>query len=156
MEIDDEYTRALIQGVISDGITDSDRDGLSSGTQKRRKKKQKPEGIIAKVSKNGKRPDFELADIMGRFDIDDAGNYIILRGDNGKLFDKEGKEVNKRGYLIDRVGNIINRKNELIFLQAELDSDEEIPAPIGFDKRKQMLLEMKDEEDIDAVLQTIT
>lgn len=156
MEIDDDYARALIQGVLSDGITDSDDENMSQVTQKKRKKKLKEEGIVAKISKTGKRPDFELSDIMGKFDIDDSGNYIILRGDDAKLFDKDGREVNRRGYLIDILGNIINRKNELIFHAGELDSDEEIPAPIGFDKRKQILLGLKDEEDIEGVLDTIT
>ncbi len=55
-------------------------------------------------------PDFELADIMGEFEIDDLGNFIILRGENGELLDKKERRVNRRGYLIDRFGNIINKE----------------------------------------------
>lgn len=91
---------------------------------------------------------------MGEFEIDDSGNYIIMRGEDGKLLDKNMKQVNQRGYLIDRVGNIVNKKQELIFKHVELDSDEEIPAPIGFDKRKQNLLNMKN-ENIDEVFDEI-
>ena len=80
---------------------------------------------------------------MGQFEIDDAGNYIILRNDDGKLLDKDGRIVNKRGYLIDKAGNIINRKHELIFKVQELDQDDEIPAPMGFNMRKQNLLNLQ-------------
>ena len=53
-------------------------------------------------------PDFELDDIMGDFEIDDLGNYIIMRGENGELLDSRERLVNRRGYLIDRFGNVIN------------------------------------------------
>ena len=45
---------------------------------------------------------------MGEFEIDDAGNYIILRGEAGELLDRRERPVNKRGYLVDMVGNVIN------------------------------------------------
>ena len=47
---------------------------------------------------------------MGEFDIDDMGNFIIIKGLEGELLDKFGRRVNRRGYLIDRFGNIINTK----------------------------------------------
>lgn len=53
-------------------------------------------------------PDFELADIMGDFEIDDLGNFIIMRGENGELIDQRERLVNRRGYLVDRFGNVIN------------------------------------------------
>ena len=87
-------------------------------------------------------PDFELADIMGDFEIDDLGNFIILRGENKELLDKKERRVNRRGYLIDRFGNIINNKGHIIFKAVELDSDDEIPAPFGYEKRKKNLLNM--------------
>jgi len=55
-------------------------------------------------------PDFELADIMGEFEIDDLGNFIILRGEQGELLDKRERRVNRRGYLVDRFGNVINKE----------------------------------------------
>ncbi len=48
---------------------------------------------------------------MGEFEIDDAGNYIILRGEQGELLDKQGRPVNKRGYLVDKIGNVIDKGN---------------------------------------------
>jgi len=134
VEIADHYTRALIDGVISDGVS-------GTSTQKEmpdedRTKDKKDDELIAKEFKNGQRPDFELCEIMGEFEIDDSGNYIILRGEKGQLLDKNLRPVNKRGYMIDRAGNVINRRCELIFRAIELDSDDEIPAPLGFEKRK--------------------
>jgi hypothetical protein len=93
--------------------------GQSEGGSTHRKKK-KP--------KKDKGPSFELADIMGEFEIDDAGNYIILRGDEGELLDRRERAVNKRGYLIDKGGNVINQTSKVIFKFEELDSDEEIPS----------------------------
>ena len=118
-EIDEQYTKGLINGVL---------DGLSEGDESIKKKKKK--------KKKEKGPNFELADIMGEFEIDDAGNYIILRGEQGELLDRRERPVNKRGYLVDMVGNVINQKGKIIFKKPELDSDEEIPAQFGFEKRK--------------------
>lgn len=91
-------------------------------------------------------PDFELHEIMGEFEIDDAGNYIIERGEQGELLDSEGRPVNKRGYLVDKFGNVINTKDQIIFKAANLDSDDEIPAPYGFEKRKENLLSMEHDQ----------
>ena len=91
-EIDDQYTEGLINGVI-DGISGDD----VSVSKKKKKSKKKEKG-----------PYFELADIMGEFEIDDAGNYIILRGEAGELLDRRERPVNKRGYLVDMAGNVIN------------------------------------------------
>lgn len=90
-------------------------------------------------------PDFELQDIMGEFEIDDLGNYIIMRGENGELLDKMERLVNRRGYLVDRFGNVINRQGNIIFKVVELDVDDEIPAPFGFEKRKKNILKLGDE-----------
>ena len=54
-------------------------------------------------------PDFELVDVMGEFDIDTMGNFIIMKGGKGELLDKGDRKVNKRGYLVDRYGNVINK-----------------------------------------------
>ena len=45
---------------------------------------------------------------MGEFEIDDLGNFVIMRGENGELLDKLERLVNRRGYLIDKFGNVIN------------------------------------------------
>lgn len=84
---------------------------------------------------------------MGEFEIDDLGNFIILRGEKGELLDKRERRVNRRGYLIDRFGNVINKFGQIIFKAVELDSDDEIPAPLGFEKRKKNLLSLDDQTD---------
>ena len=132
--IDSEYAHGLIENVI-DGLSESDKEG-----GKKRKKKKR---LAAKRMKEI--PDFELADIMGDFEIDDMGNFIIMRGEKGELLDKHDHKVNKRGYLIDKYGNVVNKQGQVVFKNVELDSDEEIPAPFGFEKRKKNLLKLDDE-----------
>jgi hypothetical protein len=82
-------------------------------------------------------PEFDLADIMGEFEIDDLGNFIIIRAaGSSDLLDKRGRKVNRRGYLIDRFGNVINSKGNVIFKAMELDVDDEIPVPFDYGARK--------------------
>jgi len=99
-EIDQDYAQGLINNVI-DGISDGESAGLG---KKGRGKKPKKRPFRAKKEI----PDFELADIMGEFEIDDLGNFIIMRGARGELLDKKERKVNRRGYLVDRFGNVIN------------------------------------------------
>ena len=106
-EIDVDYARDLIDNVI-DGLSESES---AAGGKKRAKKKKK--GLNPKRAKEV--PDFELADIMGEFEIDDIGNFIILRGEKGELLDKRERRVNRRGYLVDRFGNVINIQGQIIF-----------------------------------------
>ena len=134
-EIDDQYTKGLINGVI-DCISESSKEPATGDAKQRKPKRRKDKNI----------PDFELNEIMGEFEIDDAGNYIIERGEQGELLDSAGRPVNKRGYLVDKLGNVINTKDEIIFKAADLDSDDEIPAPYGFEKRKENLLNMEQEQ----------
>ena len=49
---------------------------------------------------------------MGEFDIDDHGNYVLIRGNDGKLNDKLGNRVNQRGYLIDVQGNVVTNSKK--------------------------------------------
>ncbi len=73
-------------------------------------------------------PDFKLSDIMGVFEMDNEGNFIIVK--DGKLLrDKNKRLVNKRGYLIDGMGNVVNYEGLVIFKATELDINGEIPAP---------------------------
>lgn len=77
-EIDFDFAKGLINTVI-DHISSADE---SAPVQEKKKK------IVKKVFKPKKEiPDFELADIMGDFEIDDMGNFIIMRGDGGELLD---------------------------------------------------------------------
>jgi hypothetical protein len=126
-EIDDQYTKGIIKDLIEGLSESSHRDDVGAAEKKKTKRGQEPLRPI---------PDFEFADIMGEFEIDDAGNYIILRGEAGELLDRNERPVNKRGYLVDKLGNVVNTKQEIILMASELDSDEEIPASYGFEKRK--------------------
>jgi hypothetical protein len=64
-----------------------------------------------------------------------------VRGEDGSLFDKFDRRVNKRGYLVDEIGNVIRATNgEIIFRADELDDEDEIPAPFSFEKRKKHLI----------------
>ena len=134
-EIDDQYTKGIIKDVI-EGLSETSHRDEFGAEKKKAKRGQEPLRPI---------PDFEFADIMGEFEIDDAGNYIILRGEAGELLDRNERPVNKRGYLVDKLGNVVNTKQEIILTASELDSDEEIPASYGFEKRKQTLLNMSND-----------
>lgn len=82
-------------------------------------------------------PEYRLVDIIGEFEIDDLGNFIIIRAAGSEeLFDKHGRRVNRRGYLTDRFGNVINTSGDVIFRALELDEDDEIPAPFDLGHRK--------------------
>lgn len=129
-EIDDQYTKGLIQGIIDKQSEQDSEDGVQTDPRARKGKKKKVKNV----------PDFEINDILGAFEIDDQGNLLILRGEQGELLDTNERLVNKRGYLIDKFGNVVNRTGKTIFKRDQLDSDDEIPAPYGFEKRKQDLL----------------
>lgn len=43
---------------------------------------------------------------------------------------------------MDRFGNVINMQGNIIFKAIELDIDDEIPAPFGFEKRKKNLMKL--------------
>lgn len=88
-------------------------------------------------------PNFDLADIMGDFEIDNEGNNVIIKGKDGKLNDRMGSKVNKRGYLIDQEGNIVTKKGVKVFRKDEVDSDDEIPAPFCFEKKKESLFKIE-------------
>jgi hypothetical protein len=145
-EIDKNYTKGLIDGVL-DAFSDVESHGTSANLKKKSKKKKK-KGTKREV------PEFELTDIMGEFEIDDLGNFIILRGEKGELLDKKERRVNRRGYLIDRFGNVVDKYTQIIFKAIELDSDDEIPAPYGFEKRKKNLLSIGEEEELFKVKET--
>lgn len=102
-ELEGEFARDLIDGVI-DGLSESE--SQAQGGKKKRTKKKK----VLNSKRKTEIPDFELADIIGEFEIDDLGNFIILRGEKGELLDKRERRVNRRGYLIDRFGNVINKQ----------------------------------------------
>jgi hypothetical protein len=54
--------------------------------------------------------------------------------------------VNKHGYLIDKRGNVLNQDGGLLFHFMELDSDEDLPQPYRFEKRRKHLLRREKSE----------
>ena len=77
-ELDYDFAKGLIAKVI-DHISSADESiNVKDKKKKTKKKVFKPKKEI---------PDFELADIMGDFEIYDMGNFIIMRGDDGELLD---------------------------------------------------------------------
>jgi hypothetical protein len=141
VKIDPDMAQSILDGVLGN-ISDDD-DGLNDQLVRRTKRERM---ALAKKRKM-EIPDFEIEEIMGEFDVDDKGNYVILRNDEtNELEDKHGRRVNRRGYLIDENGNIINKKGNLIFKENELDSDDEIPPPYSFEKRKKQLLNTKPDD----------
>ena len=77
-EIDYDFAHDLIEKVI-DKISADEEEEVPKKVKK--EKKKKPFKAKKEI------PDFELADIMGEFEIDDLGNFIIMRGENGELLD---------------------------------------------------------------------
>lgn len=132
-ELDENFTKGLIAGVIDAFSADESPEELSKRSLRKRRRKEKKREV----------PEFELKDILGEFDIDAQGNHVILRDDEkGNLVDKNDKRVNQRGYLVDKFGNIVNNVGQIVFKVTELDSEGEIPAEFVFEKHKENLMEM--------------
>lgn len=129
VELDDQYAKGLIKGVI-DRISQSS--GSPKAASRRRRRAGRPKGTDI--------PEFELKDIMGDFEIDDGGNHVILRGPGTTLLDMQNRLVNKRGYLTDKFGNVVDRTGRVVFKVQDLDSEGEIPATYVFEKRKETLM----------------
>lgn len=128
-ELDNLFAPNMIAGVI-------DRLSMSSA-----------ETVPKKLPREPSMPEFELEEIMGEFDLDDEGNYIIMEGPNG-LIDKNDRPVNRRGYLSDPRGNVITRLGRVVFKAKDLDSDDEIPAKFVFEKRKANLVTIQQQEEM--------
>lgn len=74
-------------------------------------------------------PDFELVDILGDFDQDQNGVFMLVLK-RGRLHDKNGRFVNRKGYTIDKDGNVITRNGIFLFARSELDPDtDDLPDP---------------------------
>ena len=143
MEIDPNFAPSLFTDVLENIEEHDDEDALARRNKRNRYK------VGAKRKK--KVPKFDIDDILGKFDVDRNGDYMIIREKDGKLYDKMGRQVNKRGYLIDKLGNIINKHGKIImvggkgaidnnFGYEEMNSDDDLPPPYAFQKRKKRLL----------------
>ena len=73
-----DYAQGLVSNVLKNF------QGIEVKKQRRRLQKNRLKEI----------PNFEIADIVGDFDIDEEGNNLIVRGKDGKLNDREGRRVN--------------------------------------------------------------
>lgn len=120
-ELDNLFAPNLVAGVL-------DRLSMSS-----------VEDVPKKLPREPSMPEFELEEIMGEFDLDDEGNYVIMEGPDG-LVDKKNRPVNRRGYLSDPKGNVVTKFGRVVFKAKDLDSDDEIPAKFVFEKRKANLV----------------
>lgn len=112
--------------------------GNFEGFQEKKKRKRLAPNRMRQI------PKFEINEIIGNFDVDEEGNYIIIsngrdiRGQT-RLEDMDGRRVNKRGYLINDNGQIIKRDLTIIFRIDEVDEDDEVPAPFCYMKNKDNL-----------------
>lgn len=101
-------------------------------------------------------PEFKIGDIMGEFEVDDDGNFIIIK-EKGDLFDKKKRRVNKRGYLVDKNGNVINKESTVMFKETELDKFGEIPAPFLYeDEEYDAFLDDLEKKEQDSLLKKDT
>lgn len=78
-----------------------------------------------------------MNDLIGQFDIDEDGNYIIIsngRDQRGRdiLEDQTGRRVNRRGYYVDDEGSVVTIDGTVVFKAYEVDEDDEIPAPFCY------------------------
>jgi hypothetical protein len=103
------------------------------GFQEKKRRKRLPPARMKQL------PMFNIEDIVGNFDIDEEGNYMIIsngedqRG-NMILEDMDGLRVNRRGYLINNQGEVVLKDGTVIFRAEEVDEDGEIPAPFCYRK----------------------
>ena len=108
-----------------------------TSTKGKRKRKRLTRRRMAEL------PNFDVEEILGEFETDEDGNFIILQTANGKLNDKYGRLVNRRGYLVDLEGNVVTRGSVFIFYKEEIDFDDEVPAPYCFQKSKNVKYTVK-------------
>jgi hypothetical protein len=108
------------------GISESELEACDAATQAGNFLMQRP-------------PKHNLIDVMGHFETDIEGNFVLLKrlspdGHYEWLVDALGRRVNKRGYLIDDEDNIVNKYGEMVIQRDDLDSDSgDIPADIFAD-----------------------
>lgn len=126
--IDKKAAWRLINGVI-DGMDGSELGVERKEGPSKRRRRRLPKKRMAEI------PNFDIEEILGEFETDGQGNYMIIKTRDGKLNDKCGRLVNRRGYLTDAAGNVITRRGIFIFYKEEIDIDDEIPAPYCYEKK---------------------
>ena len=131
----DELNEAT--NLISRGMVNNVLDNFEGFQEKKKRRKLLP-------ARMRQLPSFEINDLIGSFEIDEDGNFVILRNGkdaNGKarLEDQQGRRVNQRGYLMNDMGQILKNDGTIIFKEEEVDADGEIPAPFCYLKGKDSL-----------------
>ncbi len=84
-----------------------------------------------------KPPKYNLTDVMGHFETDMQGNFVIVKRDRADMVGQEylidalGRRVNMRGYLVDEYGNIVNKFGDIVVPNLQLDKEtQDIPADL--------------------------
>lgn len=128
----DEASKLISKGMFQKVLNNFE------GFPEKKKRKQLPPTRMREL------PQFKIEDLIGDFEIDEEGNYIIIS--NGKdasgediLEDLNGKRVNHRGYLVNPQGMVCTRGGAVVFRADEVDSDGEVPAPFCYMKNKDSL-----------------
>lgn len=123
-EIDENDAREVAILLLSEGIFDKVL-GQLEGFQDERQRDMLPANRIRDL------PHFDIDELIGRFDLDDEGNFKILKtpGSPGPttLIDLDDLAVNEQGYLINKGGDVITRGGRIIFKVNELEKDGKIP-----------------------------
>lgn len=70
---------------------------------------------------------FNIGRVLGDFEMDTAGNPMLVRDKNGLFIDKKGRQVNSKGYLVDLAGNVIDIRGKVVFEKSLLYPDGDIP-----------------------------
>lgn len=62
---------------------------------------------------------FRVQDVIGELCRNKQTGEAILKQDScgGKLWDRQGREVNCKGYLVDSSGNVIDQKGIVVFFK---------------------------------------
>ena len=128
----DEAANLMSKGMVSNVLDNFE------GFQEKRKRKKLPPARMRQL------PQFEISDLIGNFDIDEEGNFIIIKNGkdsagNPRLEDQDGRRVNQRGYYMSDDGQILMKDGTFVFRKDEVDDDGEIPAPFCYKKNKDSL-----------------
>lgn len=70
---------------------------------------------------------FNVKNVLGDFEMDPLGQPILEKQGENDFKDRAGQKVNSKGYMIDREGNIVNKDKKIMFPNALLDNEQDIP-----------------------------
>ena len=70
---------------------------------------------------------FNVANVLGDFEMDPLGVPILSKDAKGNLLDNQGRIVNQKGYLLDKAGNVVDKNGKMMFKKKVLDREGDIP-----------------------------